>query len=70
MLNDNTCKFNDDQQGLTPRLSANTKQVDDIYMAAYLLHYLHLLVTKISMMTDMNIQMMVVLLMMVSDDDG
>ena len=49
MINDETCKFNDDQQGLTTGLSANAKQVDDVHMAAYLLHYLHFLVTEMIM---------------------
>ena len=49
MINDKTCKFNDDQQGLTTGLSANAKQVDDVHMAPYLLHYLHFLVTEMIM---------------------
>ena len=50
MINDETCKFNDDQQGLTTGLSANAKQVDDVHMAPYLLHYLHFLVIMIPIM--------------------
>ena len=50
MINDKTCKFNDDQQGLTTGLSANAKQVDDVHMAPYLLHYLHFLVIMIPIM--------------------
>ena len=46
MMWPHTCKFNNDQQGLTPRLSANAKKVDDVYMTPYLLHYLHLLIIK------------------------
>ena len=41
-----TCKFNDDQQGLPTGLSANSEEVDDVHVAPDLLHYLHFLTTE------------------------
>ena len=61
-----TCKFNDDQQWLSTGLGADTKEVDDVYMAPDLLHYLHLLVTMVMvvMMMLMMVMMMVMLMLM------
>ena len=59
-----TCKFNDDQQWLSTRLGADAKEVDDVYMAPDLLHYLHLLVTMVMVMVTMLVMMMVMLMLM------
>ena len=55
-----TCKFNDDQQWLSTGLGADAKEVDDVYMAPDLLHYLHLLVTMVMVMV---VMMMLVMMM-------
>ena len=61
--NYDTCKFDDDQQGLTTRLSANAKQVDDVHMTPNLLHYLHFLM-KCDVMMLLVMMMMRVMVMM------
>ena len=59
-----TCKFNDDQQWLSTGLGADAKEVDDVYMAPDLLHYLHLLVTMVMVMVMMTMLVMMMFMMM------